>query len=269
MSPPQEITNRPSPLPENWLKKFFRRADLKTSYRDLEGVRHFHAETMRGRIRSLQMRFAEAWKHFDHAQALISESPKSIPNLVRQFVLEIYSFNNALLERPVSSDCPMAEFSLPPLDPKILDEYPEIRYVLELRRNSEAMLRLHTGEVDRARSIYESLLNDKPMNKAELLVVYYLGLAACEAQNGVTAEAEAHLENASLAAQTLQKILNQASAAAQLNAFYKFTGNGQKAMEWKLFLSRLNCPQETISLFTLRAEKIYNRCSEKGRLVLL
>ena len=147
---PQEITNRPSPLPENWLKKFFRRADLKTSYRDLEGVRHFHAETMRGRIRSLQMRFAEAWKHFDHAQALISESPKSIPNLVRQFVLEIYSFNNALLERPVSSDCPMAEFSLPPLDPKILDEYPEIRYVLELRRNSEAMLRLHTGEVDRA-----------------------------------------------------------------------------------------------------------------------
>ena len=127
----------------------------------------------------------------------------------------------------------------------------------------------HTVDVDRARSIYESLLNDKPMNKAELLVVYYLGLAACEAQNGVTAEAEAHLENASLAAQTLQKILNQASAAAQLNAFYKFTGNGQKAMEWKLFLNRLSCPQETISLFTLRAEKIYNRCSEKGRLVLL
>ena len=111
--------------------------------------------------------------------------------------------------------------------------------------------------------------NDKPINKAELLVVYYLGLAACEAQGGVTEEAEAHLENASLAAQTLQKILNQASAAAQLNAFYKFTGNGQKAMEWKLFLSRLSCPQETISLFTLRAEKIYNRCSEKGRLVLL
>ena len=61
----------------------------------------------------------------------------------------------------------------------------------------------------------------------------------------------------------------RALAAAQLNAFYKFTGNGQKAMEWKLFLSRLNCPQETISLFTLRAEKIHKRCSEKGRLVLL
>ena len=178
--PPQEITNRPSPLPENWLKKFFRRADLDASYRNLDGVRHFHAETMRGRIRSLQLRFADAWNHFDQAQSLISESPKTIPNLVRQFVLEIYSFNNALLERPVSSDCPMAEFSLPPLDPKILDEYPEIRYVLELRRNSEAMLRLHTGELDRARAIYESLLKEKPMNKAELLVVYYLGLAACQ-----------------------------------------------------------------------------------------
>ncbi len=267
--PPQEITNRPSPLPENWLRKFFRSADLDASYRNLDGVRHFHAETMRGRIRSLQLRFADAWNHFDQAQSLISESPKTIPNLVRQFVLEIYSFNNALLERPVSSDCPMAEFSLPPLDPKILDEYPEIRYVLELRRNSEAMLRLHTGELDRARAIYESLLKEKPMNKAELLVVYYLGLAACEAQGGACEKVEDHLESASLAAQTLQKTLNQASAAAQLNAFYKFTGNGQKAMEWKLFLSRLNCPQETISLFTLRAEKIHKRCSEKGRLVLL
>ena len=96
-----------------------------------------------------------------------------------------------------------------------------------------------------------------------------LGLAACEAQGGCAEKVEDHLESASLAAQTLQKTLNQASAAAQLNAFYKFTGNGQKAMEWKLFLSRLNCPQETISLFTLRAEKIHSRCSEKGRLVLL
>ncbi len=267
--PPQEITNRPSPLPKNWLKKFFRNADLETSYQELESVRHFHAETMRGRIRSLQMRFSAAWEHFDRAQSMICEAPRNTPNLVRQFVLEIYSFNNALLERPVSSDCPMAEFSLPPLDPKILDDYPEIRYVLELRRNSEAMLRLHTGELDRARAIYNSLLNEKPMNKAELLVVYYLGLAACEAQSGMNDEVEAHLESSSLAAQTLQKTLNQASAAAQLNAFYKFTGNGQKAMEWKLFLSRLGCPQETIALFTLRAEKIHSRCSEKGRLVLL
>ena len=145
---PQEITNRPSPLPENWLKKFFRNADLEASYQELENVRHFHAETMRGRIRSLQMRFGDAWDHFDRAQSLICKAPGNTPNLVRQFVLEIYSFNNALLERPVSSDCPMAEFSLPPLDPKILDDYPEIRYVLELRRNSEAMLRLQYGAVN-------------------------------------------------------------------------------------------------------------------------
>ena len=66
---PQEITNRPSPLPKNWLKKFFRNADLETSYRELGSVRHFHAQTMRGRIRSLQMRFGDAWDHFARAQA--------------------------------------------------------------------------------------------------------------------------------------------------------------------------------------------------------
>ena len=75
--PPQEITNRPSPLPENWLKKFFRSADLENSYRELESVRHFHAETMRGRIRSLQMRFSDAWDHFDRAQSLICKAPKN------------------------------------------------------------------------------------------------------------------------------------------------------------------------------------------------
>ena len=92
-----------NPLPDGWLHEYMHRADLEKSFQDLDGCRHFHGHTMRGRIRNLQLRIDDAWTQFNRAEAMSLVAEESISNLRRAFVLQVYRFLNALLESPETS----------------------------------------------------------------------------------------------------------------------------------------------------------------------
>ena len=83
--------------PDGWFEEFFDKANLGRSYELLEGLDHFYAATLRGRIRSLQLRTAEAWEHFDEAVELARAAPSTIANLVRQVLLHLYLFEERYL----------------------------------------------------------------------------------------------------------------------------------------------------------------------------
>ena len=50
--------------PKNWITLVTDRCDLDLAFEALDGWDHFHTDTIRGRIRSLQLRPDEAWQHF-------------------------------------------------------------------------------------------------------------------------------------------------------------------------------------------------------------
>ena len=105
-----------SPLPPGWTEEFVGRADLEASYQSLESCDHFHAATMRGRIRTLQLRIEEAWDHLDEADLQSRLAVETIPNLMRVFLLQVYRFENAMLERPE------------PLEPEFPEPRPGLRH---------------------------------------------------------------------------------------------------------------------------------------------
>src|SRR5262245_59447102 len=111
-----------NPLPQGWEAEFNDRADLDVSYDQLKGRKHFFAQAYLGHIRSLQLRFEEAWDHFDKANELSEKVAEHIPNLIRQFLLHIWCFENALAEAPLAEkEIEPPVLWIPPLPKEILE----------------------------------------------------------------------------------------------------------------------------------------------------
>lgn len=260
----------PPVLPTEWYERLLDRADLEESYRELGDNPHFYAESMRGYVRSLQLRIKEAEAHFETAKSLAAAEPEDIPTLIRVFMLETYIFFNTLLKGPVHPTGEIPDVWIPKVPPHILDEYPEIKFVIFSRRNTEGYFRLHLGEFETAKTVFEELIEDERDEGLEdTLCVYYLGLAACHFNLGDEDLGRKHLENASLTLQSGGRMLNRAKGAGLVYAFNLCLGELEEADGWKAFLERLDCPQATKDVFLKRAEVMVQRCYEQTHLVLL
>ncbi len=261
-----------SPLPAGWLEDIFEKVDLERSFLKLRGLKHFWVEAWKGHIRAEQLRFESAWKYFDRAYEAAQDVEESIPNLVRQFILNIWCFQNALSEAPLADtikDVP--EAWIPELPEEILDEYPEVRRVIHLRRSSEASLRLHLGQYSDAAELYGDLVEEHGCDKDSegSVAFHYLGLAACEYNLDFKDEALKNLENAGLVLTMSGRNWNKIKACSDLFAFYKFIGMDEEANSWDLFMERLPCPQGTRDLYKRRSKLVLDRCLENSTLLLL
>jgi tetratricopeptide (TPR) repeat protein len=224
---------------------------------------------MRGRIRSLQLRTEEAWDHFDRALDLAAEAPVTIANLVREFLLNLYLFDNALLEGPVDRSAKIPEARIPELPPHVMEEYPEVAYVISLRHCAEGYLRLHLGEFAKARRIFGDLIDGYRSSPDATLGFYYCGLAAAEHNMGHRDRARRTLENAGLAVLAGGRTLNQARLAGVLEAFHAWLGAEEEGRSWKAFLDRLPCPEATKEAFSRRGELLLERCTQEKCLLLI
>lgn len=262
---PQESGPEP-PLPEGWLGAFIARADLSASYAALSGSAHFYAETLRGRIRALELRLDEASRHFERAEDLFAEAPRTTPNLLRRFLLSIYAFDCILLSGPLDPALASLDALIPEVPRRVQEEHPEVAFALEYRRSVEALFRIHVGDSDRAREIYEELLHENTADQ-EQLARYHVGLAAARHNLGLEESSLASLECAGLCLQAGTKLLPQAQVAGILRGAYAYLGLPAEARSWELFLARLPCPQATRDAFLRRGELSTRRSLEVSRLV--
>ncbi len=255
-------------LPDGWVDRFSSRVDLDASFRELEGLHHFYVETMRGRVRSLQLRFDEAWEHFESATDAVDAAEDSIANLVRQFQLEIFRFENALVEEPLDPDVDVPQFDLPDIPEIVFEEYPEVKYVLSLRVNCEALLRLHIGQYEESHRLYERLGSSD--HRPERLALCYLGRAACQHNlDASSSSVDALLESAALATAAVDVNLYRLLIGSSLISFHEFLGQEEPAQEWRSFLERLPCPPVTTELFVERTRRSLERSRQHGRLLLV
>jgi tetratricopeptide (TPR) repeat protein len=259
-----------SPLPPGWLSELFATVDLERAFLQLRGLKHFWVEAWKGHIRAQQLRFDTAWKYFDKAYAMAAEAEENIPNLVRQFILNIWCFENALAEAPISdSVTDIPESWIPELREEVLEEYPEVRLVIHLRRKSEAWLRLHLGQFTDAAEIFGELIEEYRDEEEGIAALHYLGLAACEYNMEFKDAAVRNLENAGLMVALKGKTWNQVQAAAILQAFYKFLKMDADAASWECFIEKLPCPQATKNLYKKRASLVHTRCLQNSKLILV
>lgn len=259
-----------SPLPEGWVEDIYDNVDLERAFMRLRGLKHFWVEAWRGKIRSEQLRFDAAWKYFDRAYEAAQEVEESIPNLVRQFILNIWCFHNALAEAPLAEtirDVP--EAWIPDLPEEVLKDYPEVKVVIQLRRQSEAWLRLHMGQYTDAAELFGQLIEESREDKEGSSAAHYLGLAACEHNLEFSEESQRNLENAGLMISMKGRTWEKAGCASILSAFYKFLKMEEEARSWDTFIDRLPCPQTTKDIIRKKEALVFERCMQNSTLLLV
>jgi hypothetical protein len=243
------------------------RADLERSFRELEGCNHFHAHSMRGRIRTLQLRLEEAWEHFDFAEVLSRRSAETIPNLRRTFLLQVYRFDNALLESPESEELEIDEPALPRFPEELLEEFPDLRAVLRMRTRVQGSYLLHAGRWPEALEIFARVIEDRSSRHGDL-AQSYLSMACCHYNLGNDREVDRFLDSAELAVHACDALLAKAHLCGLLYAVHRVREDGQKADEWREFLFSLSCPQATKDNFLAWGDRFVELCNEHNRLVV-
>lgn len=259
--------NQEGPLPDGWTKEFLNRADLERSFRDLETSHHFHASTMRGRIRTLQLRTSEAWEHFDQAEILYRNTEESIDNSTRAFLLQVYRFENALLEGPEAGEPEIAEPVLRDFPAAILDEFPDLRRALNLRKRVQGTYLLYGGHSLEALRVFRELTEDRRVGN-EALAHSYLSLACCYFNLGDEDEGQRFLDSSELAIHACDTVLNRGYFCGLLYALYVFKDDSRKASEWKEFLYSLPCPDATKGALLGRGERFVTRCRQQNHLLV-
>src|SRR5262245_4189969 len=98
--------DREQAQPEDWGENWNEKCDLDLAFEALEDWHHFHTDTMRGRIRSLQLRPDEAWPYFETAFRRAPDFAATPRNQLRLFYLKAYCFENALIEESAETGDP-------------------------------------------------------------------------------------------------------------------------------------------------------------------
>ena len=223
-----------TPFPEGWKEEFFKKADLDLSFERLKDCRHFHAHTLRGLIRSLQLRTDEAGKYFSRARKGFLKVEKTAPNLMYVFLLEAFRFENALLEAPVERGLPLPRTRFPELPEEVEQRYSEVVFALNFRKQTEGILRLHIGELEEATELFRELIEEQRESIPDQLACYYMGLGCCEHNLGNEAATARAFEDAGYTVLSYEETFRKVHCAALLTALYQVLENPKVSQEWRL-----------------------------------
>jgi hypothetical protein len=261
-----------SVLPPGWYEELLEKADLEASFAALEDSDSYYVDAMRGRIRSLQLRLEEAWRYLEQAAARSVDAPEELPDMARRALLQMYLLENALLSAPMDRSQPAPPCRLPDLPgirDSTLEEYPEIRYILEMRLSIEGCFRLHLGDYHQASTTFQGLVDAWSGPPDAALALHYCGLAAARHNLGLADLARRGLENAGLALASGGRMLNRLSASGMLAALHEYLGEDSHARDWKSHLGSLDCPAATRESFLRRGQLMLERCVEQKCLLVL
>jgi len=239
--------------------------DLDLAFEMLQGWNHFHTDTMRGRVRSLQLRSQEAWPFFEKALSRIHEFDESLQNKIRAFYLHIYCFENALVEESSGHGDPQ-------LTSRYLDrvvrhrlEEQEFRIANELKEFLQVLFLINQERYREAKTIADHLLESSRNRLGDEKVGFFFAASVAYKGLGDERASTEQIENALLGIPTLAQRFNMGLYAGTAMALLRFWGMADRAQEWEQFLVHLRIPERTADIFRERARRMFERSAALKR----
>jgi hypothetical protein len=253
--------------PENWLQLLNDHCDIDLAFDGLKGWNHFHTDTNRGRLRSLQLRPAEAWEFFQRAEERADEFAYSSHNLLRRFCIKFYRFENALIQEsaPEAGDRELTKSCLREV---LRDESSDAAMAHHLRLYCKGMHLLHDEKYAEAKRVLLRLLDESRPFPADTRTVFHLATAVACRGMGEEEEAGQQLEYACLSIPALDSKFNMGMYAGIVGALFRIWDREPDAVEWDEFMAHLKFPPKTALLFRERARRIVDRTAVLKRVFL-
>ncbi len=253
---PQKQSDRAAPA--DWMALVNEKCDLDLAFDVLEGWNHFYTDTIRGRIRSLQLRPKEAMAYFELSAERVDDFPNTLRNFLRRFYHKIYVFENSIIaeSEPEGGNPDQTDRFLKDL---MEMEIPETEIALQTRQYHKGLFFLHRGRPEEAKKCFLRIIRQSRDRMGDEKSAYYLGAAAAHKQLGEDKDADKQLEYASLYIPTLENTLNMGIYSTTLAALLQFWERVDEAQEWLDFLGRLKIPGKTREMLLERNRRIVAR----------
>jgi len=253
--------------PANWLELLNEHCDLDLAFESLSGWNHFHTDTNRGRLRSLQLRPAEAWEFFERAVQRADEFAHSPYNFLRRFCLKFYRFENALIQEsiPEGGDRKLTNSCLMEV---VQDETTDAKMATYLRMYCRAMYHLHEERYLEARTVLLRLLDESRGFPTDDRTLFHLAAAVACRGMGDDVESDRQLDFALMTIPVLESRFNMGHYTGIAGAILRLWNRPGDALEWDEFMVRLKLPPKTSELFRERGNRIVERTAALKRVFL-
>ncbi len=252
--------------PTDWIALVNDRGDLDVAFDALDGWNHFHTDTIRGRIRSLQLRPGEAWPFFERAEKNASQY-RGQRNDLRRFYLKVYRFENSLIEETDSDGARRAR-TAEHLGHLLESRPPASTIASQMQMYCQAVHSLHEGDCAGGKKLLQRILYESRSRFGDEKAGFYVSLAAAHRALGEIDEAERHMEYFCLSIPALSNAFNMGVYAASATAVFRLWGREEPASEWEEFIGRLKLPAKTVALFRERSRRIVERSRATGPIFL-
>lgn len=252
------------PYPPGWMEMMVEKADFKAAFDALEGYPHFHSESLRGKIRSIQLRTQEAWEHFQKAEELSKSYEESAQKRIFLFYLSIYRVENAYIEEardPEEKTSERTDFEMQ----RFLDtKCPELVIAQQLQINFLGYYQLLRGQYQEALLTFKALMEESQTRFEDQQVAFFCAAAAACKELGLEEDAKKHYENAALAVNSLSQLYKIGLFCARLYTLMMHWEKHKEAEEWLQRLEKLPCPEDSRQCFIERA-RLFTVASSQRR----
>ncbi len=241
--------------PESFSFLFLKKIDLEASFSALSGYNHFYSETLRGKIRSLQLKPEEAAIYFEKARKLSQNLELTPQNLNYIFILRTFALDNAVLLEAKRSQGESTELLDREMELFLSFDLPENDITLaQIQMNAIGYYQLLKKEYSASLLTFETLLSESKARFEDMQCNFYCGAAAAAKELGYEEIAARHYENAALGVNTISLPLNIGLFSARLYALLTYWERPQEAELWLERLKMLSCPEASRECFIQRAQ---------------
>jgi tetratricopeptide (TPR) repeat protein len=254
--------------PDGWLELVMEGVDFERAFAALEGFNHFHSETLRGKMRSLQLRTGEAAEHFRRAEKRARRSPNDLRKPIRLFYLRFYALTNALIEEARSDDSEVRIETELEMQRFLECEDPDSLSTDQIRILMIGHYQLLRGNYDSALEAFECLIEESRSRIEDFQLDFFCGAQAAALALGDAAKAERHYENAQNLSQCISQPFKLALAASKLHVLLKYSGRDAEAQGWLDLLERMPIPPASRRHFLELAEIYLHASTVRNRIVI-
>jgi hypothetical protein len=245
-------------IPEGWGTRLHESGDLDASFAEVRDLDGYTGESLRARVRSLQMRLPEAERGFRRCVELALTGRPGSPEQVA-LTAAYERENDMLIGRAPRRRTP----------PRLEETSRTVEAIMSLHRSLDALEALVAGCPMDGRWLFEELLEGAPEAGPERKALWNAGLAVAAVQLAEEPEALRRLEVAGLhACDPGCRALGRVQIAARLAHVHEYLGGHAAAEDWLSFLAAVHCPEATKQAMRRRAQLLGRRSLALGRCVV-